>query len=373
MRTAGAVRIEYPIETVRAKAYRIPVEQQPRESDGTLTWSSTTLVVAEVIAGDVAGMGYTYADASAAQMINGLLAPRLQGSDALATSARYADMCAAIRNNGRSGITAMSLSALDIALWDLKGKVLNVPVYVLLGAARSSVPIYGSGGFTSYGVQRLQEQLGHWVRDMRIPRVKMKVGRDPAADADRVAKARTAIGTDAELYVDANGAYVVRQAIKMAQRFAQSGVSWFEEPVYHNDLKGNARVRAHVPAGMEVSNGEYGYAPQDFLQIIEGGAADVLQADVTRCGGYTGFMAADALCLAHDIPLSSHCAPYVTLQAAAAAKMLRHLEYFHDHVLIEQRFFDGALQPQGGMLTPQCNRPGIGLDFKAADARDYLA
>jgi L-alanine-DL-glutamate epimerase-like enolase superfamily enzyme len=330
------------------------------------------MVLAEIAAGDVTGIGYTYADASAAHLINGMLAGSLQGEDALATPARYAQMCAAIRNNGRAGITAMGVSALDIALWDLKGKVLETPVFALLGSARTSVPVYGSGGFTSYTVQRLQEQLAEWACDMRIPRVKMKVGREPAADADRVAAARAAIGAQAELFVDANGAYVVEQALEMAQRFAESRVTWFEEPVYHNDLQGNARVRAHVPPGMEVSNGEYGYAPHDFMHIIEQGAADVLQADVTRCGGYTGFLAADALCLAHNVPLSSHCAPYVTLQAAASAKMLRHVEFFYDHVLIEQRFFDGTLQPQGGTLTPFADRPGIGLEFKAADAQEYL-
>jgi L-alanine-DL-glutamate epimerase-like enolase superfamily enzyme len=258
-----------------------------------------------------------------------------------------------------------------MALWDLKGKVLGTPVSVLFGAARAETPVYGSGGFTSYSERRLTEQLGCWVHDMKIPRVKMKVGRDPSADPKRVAAARKAIGSDAQLFVDANGAYTQKQALEMAAHFAESNVSWFEEPVYHNDFEGNRFVREHAPPVMEISNGEYGYAPYDFARIIALGAADVLQADVTRCGGYSGFLAVDALCEAHHVPLSSHCAPYVTLPVASAAKMLRHIEYFYDHVRIERMLFDGTRDPKDGTLVPDLDRPGIGLDFKKRDAQQY--
>lgn len=371
MPTAGAVRVEYPIEAVRAAAYTIPTEE-PEESDGTLKWSSTTMVVVEVHAGNVSGLGYTYGDAGVASIINGMLREALTGQDGLQTAARYADAVAKIRNNGREGVTAMAVSAIDIALWDLKGKVLQAPVSVLLGAARDRTPVYGSGGFTSYSERRLTEQLGCWVHEMGIPRVKMKVGRDAQADPHRVHAARKAIGAGAELFVDANGAYSRKQAIEMAREFAEQNVCWYEEPVYHNDLEGNRFVRDRAPAVMEVSNGEYGYAPYNFAQIISAGAADVLQADVTRCGGYSGFLAVDALCLAHNIPLSSHCAPYVTLPAAAAAKMLRHVEYFYDHVRIEQMLFDGTREPENGSLSPDPDRPGIGLEFKKADAEKYV-
>src|SRR5581483_12032583 len=110
------------------------------------------------------------------------------------------------RNLGRDGITSMAVSAVDVALWDLKGKLLGVPVCRLLAAARERVPVYGSGGFTSYSDAQLGAQLSGWVHD-GIPRVKMKVGRDPADDPRRVAVARNAIGDATELFVDANGAY----------------------------------------------------------------------------------------------------------------------------------------------------------------------
>jgi len=370
MPTAGSLRVEYPIEALDVNAYKIPTED-PQESDGTLEWTSTTMVVVHVHAGAHTGIGYTYGDAGIATIIRDLLKDALVNLDALQTAARYSEMIAKIRNNGRGGMTAMAVSAVDIALWDLKGQVLHAPVSALLGAARSRVPIYGSGGFTSYTEQRLAQQLSGWVHQMGIPRVKMKVGRDPGADPHRVGAARKAVGAGAELFVDANGAYTRKQALELARPFAEQNVTWFEEPVYHGDLEGNRFVRDRAPAVMEISNGEYGYAPHDFAQIIQTGAADVIQADVTRCGGYSGFLAVDALCEAHNIPLSSHCAPYVTLPAAAAAKMLRHVEYFHDHVRIERSLFDGCADPQDGSLVPDLDRPGIGLEFKKADAERY--
>lgn len=330
------------------------------------------MVVVELHASGGKGLGYTYASSAAAALVSDLLKEVLIGRDPMQIPALNADLYAKIRNNGRGGITAMAISAVDLALWDLKGKLLQMPVWKLLGAKRDRVPVYGSGGFTSYSVRRLTEQLSCWTGEMAIPRVKMKIGREPAEDPNRVAAARKAIGKDAELFVDANGAYSVKQALELAQDFAEQRVSWYEEPVYHNDFAGNAFVREHAPPMMEVSNGEYGYAPYDFKKILETGAADVLQADVTRCGGISGFLAVDALCEAHGIPLSSHCAPYATVHAASAAKTLRHIEYFHDHVLIERRVFDGTPDPKDGCLAPDPDRPGIGLEFKRNDAEEYL-
>jgi L-alanine-DL-glutamate epimerase-like enolase superfamily enzyme len=316
-------------------------------------------------------MGYTYADASVAKLVDGALREVLLRKDALETAARYAELYAKVRNNGPEGIAAMAVSALDVALWDVKGKILNAPVSVLLGAARKETPVYGSGGFTSYSERKLTEQLSRWVHDECIPRVKMKVGRDAGADPARVAAARKAIGKEAQLFVDANGAYSVKRALELAQSFAEQRVSWFEEPVDHNDLRGNRFVRDNAPAGMEISNGEYGSLPYTFRCIIEAGAADVIQADVTRCGGYSGFLAVDGLCQAQMVPLSSHCAPYLTLPVAAAAKMLRHIEYFFDHVRIERMLFDGTRDVRDGALQPDIERPGIGLEFKRADAERF--
>jgi L-alanine-DL-glutamate epimerase-like enolase superfamily enzyme len=363
-----AVRADAPIDALEVRAYKIPTATP--ESDGTLTWDSTTLVYVEVHAEGETGIGFTYADAATAKLIDTLLRETVIGKDALEIGARWDDMYAASRNLGRGGITSMAVSAVDVALWDLKAKMLGVPVYVLLGTVRDRAPVYGSGGFTAYSEQQLCEQLAGWVND-GIPRVKMKIGRDPEADPVRVAAARAAIGEDAELFVDANGAYSAQQAIGFAQKFAQQRVTWFEEPVYREDYAGTRFVREHAPPGMDISSGEYGYGLYTFARMLEAQTVDVLQADATRCGGFSGLLAVDGLCQSTMTPLSTHCAPHLHLHVAMACKQLRHIEYFFDHVRIERMLFDGIADPQKGELVPDSTRPGIGLELRRTDAEQY--
>jgi L-alanine-DL-glutamate epimerase-like enolase superfamily enzyme len=199
----------------------------------------------------------------------------------------------------------------------------------------------------------------------------MKIGTDPGRDMERVKQAREAIGPDTELFVDANGAYSRTQALDFAERFRELDVVWFEEPVPSDDLEGLHFLRDRAPAGMDIAAGEYGYTLLYFRRMLDAEAVDVLQADASRCGGITGFLGAATLCQARLMPFSAHCAPALHAHPACAAIPLRHIEYFHDHVRIEQMFFDGVLTPQGGMLCPDLSRPGNGLEFKRQDAERY--
>ena len=284
----------------------------------------------------------------------------------------WQEMVHRTRNLGRPGIVSMAISAVDSALWDLKARLLDLPLITLLGAAREAVQVYGSGGFTSYSNEQLTAQLGGWV-EQGIPRIKMKIGRDAKADRGRVRTARKAIGSDAELFVDANGAYSRKQAISQAEAFAESCVSWFEEPVSSDDLEGLYLVRDRLPGVMEVAAGEYGYDIDYFRRMIGAGAIDVLQADATRCGGITGFLQVAALCEAHHLPLSAHTAPALHTHVCCSVLPVRHLEYFHDHVRIERMLFDGALEPINGELRPDLSRPGIGIEIKRVDAQRFAA
>jgi len=279
-------------------------------------------------------------------------------------------MVAAIRNLGRPGIASMAIAGVDNALWDLKAQLLDIALVSLLGGIRDCVPVYGSGGFTSYSTATLAKQLRGWV-DAGITRVKMKIGREPANDVARVRHAREAIGPDTELFVDANGAYSRKQALRFADAFAALDVRWFEEPVVSDDLEGLRLIRDRAPASMDISAGEYGYDLVYFRRMCAAGAVDVLQADATRCAGITGFMQTAALADAFLLPLSSHCAPSIHVHPCCAAPRVRHLEYFHDHVRIERMLFDGAIDPVGGALAPDFGRPGIGLAFKRADAQGF--
>lgn len=357
-----------PIVHVGVSAYIIPTDAP--ESDGTLAWDSTTLVLVRINAGGASGIGYTYADSATAALINDKLAPSLHGRDALSINARWQEMVTAIRNLGRPGICSMAIAAIDTALWDLKAKLLNVSLAALLGPARDAIAAYGSGGFTSYSEERLRQQLAGWT-ESGIKRVKMKIGREPERDIERVRAARDAIGGAPELFVDANGAYARKQALAFAQAFAQYGVAWFEEPVSSDDLAGLRLLRDDGPPGMAISAGEYGYDLPYFRRMLEAGAVDVLQADATRCAGITGFLGAAALCEAFNVPLSSHCAPTLHLPLCCAARPAIHLEYFHDHARIEHMLFDGAPHPDNGYLAPDWSRPGLGIEFKEQDAQCY--
>ena len=363
-------RAEIPIESLKVSAYRIPTETP--EADGTYEWDSTTIVIVEAIGGSKQGLGYTYADLATAKLIEGKLKEVVIGCDAMSVQAAWASMVHSIRNLGRPGICSMAISAVDTALWELKARLLNLPLVKLLGQVRETLPIYGSGGFTNYSNEQLQEQLRGWV-EQGIPRVKMKIGRDAKADRQRVAVAREAIGEDADLFVDANGAYSRKQALAQARTFHEFNVTWFEEPVSSDDLEGLRLIRDRAPEGMEISAGEYGYDLDYFRRMLEAGAVDVLQADATRCGGFTGFLQAATLCDAYHVPLSSHCAPALHVHIGCATPALRHAEYFHDHVRIEGMVFDGVPEPVNGALAPDLSRPGLGLIFKSADAQKFAA
>jgi L-alanine-DL-glutamate epimerase-like enolase superfamily enzyme len=357
------------IERIKTAAYKIPTTS--KESDGTIEWDSTTLVVVELESAGVIGFGYTYAHSACCQIIEDLFYPLILGGDPFAIEQHWAAMNASVRNIGRPGIASCAISAVDVALWDLKARLLNLSLVDLLGKAKTSIPVYGSGGFTSYSIFELQDQLTGWV-DEGFKRVKMKVGRVPSLDPLRVQKARSAIGLGTELYVDANGAYDVKEALGLADKFADYDVTWFEEPVSSDDLKGLRLIRESAPNKIEIAAGEYGYTPYYFRQMIESSAVDVLQADATRCGGITGFVKVNALCEAEEFSLSSHCAPTLHMAIDCAMPSVRHLEYFYDHARIEEMLFDGFIKPLAGNLHPDLTRPGLGVEFKWADAESYI-
>ena len=327
-------------------------------------------MIVRAIAAHTLSLGYTYADTAAATLIDEALKKVALQRNAFSPAASWSAMVHAIRNLGRPGICSTAIAAVDNALWDLKARLLRMPLVTLLGQVRDAIPAYGSGGFTSYSNKQLRDQLKGWVAE-GIRAVKMKIGTHPQQDVERVQAAREEIGSDVELYVDANGAYSRKQALGQAEQFRKYGVSWFEEPVSSDDLEGLRLLRDRGPAGMEIAAGEYGYDSIYFRRMLEAGAVDVLQADVTRCAGVTGFLQADALCQAFGMPLSAHTAPSLHAHLCCAAITARNVEYFHDHVRIEQMFFDGAVRAEKGLLRPDLSRFGFGLDLKFPDVEKY--
>jgi L-alanine-DL-glutamate epimerase-like enolase superfamily enzyme len=363
-----------PVEELTATVLRLPVDDG-EESDGTATWDATTMVLVRARAAGVTGTGWTYGPAACAALVDALLAPVVCGRPAFGVPGTWLAMVRAVRNATRAGAVGYAVSAVDVALWDLQARLLGLPLPDLLGRVRDEVAVYGSGGFTSYDDDRLTAQLDHWVHGQGIPRVKIKIGRpggpDHARDVQRMRLARDTIGDAAELYVDANGAYSAKQAVRAlaaAQR-AGAGVTWFEEPVTSDDLGGLALVRQLVDA--DVAAGEYGTDIGYFETMCRAGAVDCLQVDATRCGGWTEWLRAAAVAAAHHLEVSAHCAPHLHAPVAAATPNVRHLEWFHDHVRFEDEVFEVTLDPAGGMVRPWPDRPGHGLTVDE-DAVDRL-
>ena len=371
MSSSALLAVTPRVTDLSATAYTIPTDAP--EADGTLSWNATTLVVAQAHCGSVVGTGWTYGSPACAALVKGLLADQVIGHSALDIAGASDAMVKALRNVGRQGVGGQALSAVDIALWDLKARLLHLPLHRLIGAVRDAVAVYGSGGFTCYNDQQLREQLTGWTDVLHIPRVKIKIGESwgtcPDRDLARMDQARDAIGDAAELYVDANGAYTRKQAIRMMADAADLDVHWFEEPVSSDDLDGLRTVSHAVTA--DVAAGEYGYDLTYFRRMCEAGAVDCLQADASRCGGISEWLRVAAVAASYGLDISAHCAPNLHLHAGAATPNLRHLEWFHDHARIELMAFDGTAQPLGGLLRPDPDAPGHGLTLRASDIEKY--
>ena len=363
--------IDATIDSIDVRVYTVPTDAP--EADGTLSWDSTTMVLVIASSGDVQGLGWTYGPRACATMIDDKLADVVVGHDAMDVGGRFDALVKAVRNAGRPGVAGYAISAVDVALWDLKARLLDLPLHHLLGAVRRDVPVYGSGGFTSYDERQLSEQLTHWAIEQRIPRVKIKIaeswGTDPARDLSRIRQARSVVGDGTELFVDANGGYTRKQAIRVMAEAGDYDVRWFEEPVSSDDLEGLREVRDAVTP--DVTAGEYGCDLYYFRRMCASGAVDCLQADVSRCGGISEWLRTAALAASFGLQISGHCGPHLHAHAAAATPNLRHLEWFHDHVRIESMFFDGTLDPTGGTITPRADAPGNGLALRSADVAEY--
>ena len=357
------------IERIETSVFTVPLDEA--ESDGTLRWDRTTLAVVQAHAGGEVGLGYTYGPAACAAVARDMLADVVVGREATDIQGAWTAMVRAIRNAGRPGIASMAIAAVDVALWDLKGKLLGLPLFRLLGAVRDEVPVYASGGFTSLSERAIEGSFARWVLEGGFPRAKMKIGldggSDPHRDLDRVAIARKALGPSVELFVDANGAYDRKQAIRVGRSLPSEGVTWFEEPVSSDDLDGLREVRNAIDT--DVAAGEYAYDLFGFRRLLP--CVDVLQADASRCAGISEWLRASALAASAGIEVSGHTAQSIHLHAACAVPNIRHLEYFADHERVERSLFDGVVEPDAGVLRPDGDRPGLGITLKTAEAAPY--
>jgi L-alanine-DL-glutamate epimerase-like enolase superfamily enzyme len=356
------------VERLEAHAYQIPTDGP--EADGTLAWDHSTLVVVRARAGGRTGTGWTWAPAAAVGVVHELLEPVVVDASALTPGDLQAAMVTAVRNAGRPGLVGMAISAVDVALWDLGARLLDVPLSHWWSEEPRPVPVYGSGGFTTYSEEKLLCQLEGW-KQAGVPAVKIKIGESWGAredrDLERTALVREVVGPEIGVFVDANGGYGRVQAARVGRALEDLGVSWFEEPVSSDDLAGLDEL--HHTLDLDVAAGEYGYDYSYFERLAP--VVDCVQVDVTRCGGYTEWLRICALVRSLGLDVSAHCAPYLSAPVAAVTPNLRHVEWFHDHVRIARELVDGYREPVGGALEPS-DRPGHGLSFRDDRAQRYL-
>ena len=357
------------VSRARVSAYRFPTVAGP-ESDGTLTWDSTVAVVVEIHADGHSGLGWTYSDPATASLITGKLLPTLDGHDPLDVAGCWQRMVRACRNLGRPGLVSQAIAAVDIALWDLKARVLQVPLHRLFGATRDTVPVYGSGGFVSMTDDQLRAQIDGWLA-AGCTAMKIKIaeqrGANPVRDMHRVALLNSHTPDGTQTMVDANGGYTPGQARRLGAVFDALGVVWFEEPLSSDDLRGLASLRGCLRA--DVAAGEYGDSVGYAEQMCGAGAVDCLQLDVTRCAGYSEWLRAAAVAAAHHLDVSAHCAPSLHASVAAAVPNLRHVEWFSDHAHLEPLMVDGSPRVRDGHLL-LTDRPGHGMRLRP-DADHY--
>ncbi|WP_166906357.1 enolase C-terminal domain-like protein [Mycobacterium sp. DL440] len=359
----------HTIEHLDVATYTVPTDGP--EADGTLRWDATTAIVTHVHAAGATGVGWTYSSPAAAAVITHHLRDVLVGRPAHDITAAMHAMRCACRNYGTRGLVGQALSALDIALWDLKAHLQDLPLNALLGRCHSAVPIYGSGGFTNLDDDGLAAHVQQW-RAAGCTAMKIKIGQDwgrhVERDLARIQRLGELAGDRVALMVDANGGYTQAQARRVGAALDDLGVSWFEEPVSSDDTAGLDMVRRSVRC--DIAAGEYIGDLDETRRLAP--VVDCLQLDVTRCGGYTGWLAAASVAAADHLDVSAHCAPALHVPVAAAIPRLRHLEYFIDHVRLEAQLFDGVPTPQHGQLHVNDTGPGHGLTL-ATRAERYRA
>ncbi len=321
----------------------------------------------------IAGLGIGQGQTAVREVVERELKDLLIGENPLHIEKLWNDMFWKVRGFGRKGVAFCAISAVDIGLWDLKAKALGVPLYLLLGPFRETVPMYGSGGWTNFSEKELvAEQLGYVERGW--PRIKMKVGKDfgtaEQEDLRRLAAVRKAVGDRVEIYVDANNGYYAKQAIRMSRAMEEYDVGWFEEPVLADDIEGLAAVTA--VSNIPVATGEHEYTKFGFKELISRGGADIVQPDVGRVGGVTEWMKVAHLAHAFNLPVAPHAVQLVHLHLACATPNLKVVEYLGVVEEGDKVFYrEFPLPDAQGNWTPFKDKPGLGLELDPAAVKKY--
>jgi L-alanine-DL-glutamate epimerase-like enolase superfamily enzyme len=307
------------------------------------------------------GLGFAYALQSSGRALLAIadddLAPLVVGEDALDHERLAAKMYWRLQTVGRRGLVQQAYAAIDLALWDLKGKAAGLPLYKLLGGARESAAVYGSDTAWLWMSPEQIIDASRPYLDLDMMGIKVKVGADPEADADRLTRIREALGDDVWLGVDANERYDYATALAMGHFFEEEiGADWFEEPILCEDIAGHARLASKLE--IPIAGGEMLFGIDEFRSYLDRDALAVVQPDVTRLGGLTGWLKVAALAELHHRPLSPHLLPEVGVHLSCGLPGVKSVEYMP---WLYPLFTDPPRIEEGRLVPP--SGAGLGLEI----------
>jgi len=361
------------ITQLDSQLLRLPLARpirSPKDNDrtGRLDHVFMLIVYLDTDAGH-RGLGFAYVLGGGGRALKVIadddLAPLVVGLDPLDMEQISAKVYWRLQSIGRFGLVSQAYSAVDLALWDLKGKVAGLPLYKLLGGAREFASVYASDTGWLWMTPEQIVAASRPYLDQGMMGLKIKVGADPEADAERVTAVREAVGEDVWLGVDANQRYDFGTALAMGHFFEEEmGIDWFEEPISCEDVEGHARLaeRLEVPIAL----GETLFSREEFRRYLDRGAADVLQPDVTRVGGLSAWLKVAALAELHHRPLAPHLLPEVGVHLACGLPNVQTVEYMP---WLYPAFMEPPAIVDGKIVPPQ--RPGLGLEIRPEAVEKY--
>jgi L-alanine-DL-glutamate epimerase-like enolase superfamily enzyme len=356
------------IREVIADHYRIPLPVPLSDSTHGIIRSFDLVTVRLRDAAGVEGVGYTYTVGAGGAAVHALvardLAPLLAGRDAERIEELWQTMWWALHYGGRGGAQALAISAVDIALWDLRGRRQEAPLWRMLGGFDPRVPCYAGGIDLDFSLDALLRQTDeNLAKGFRA--IKMKVGRSMLReDVERVRAMRAHLGPGFPLMVDANMRWSVDEAIRAARALREFDPVWLEEPIIPDDVPGHARVVRE--GGLPIAAGENLHSLYEFRQLIASGGVTFPEPDVTNCGGVTAFIKVCHLAEAFNLPVTSHGAHDITVHLLAAVPNRSYLEA---HGFGLDRFITAPLRIEAGLaIAPERPGHGVEFDWKALDA-----
>jgi len=320
------------------------------------------------------GFGITYHEVggeATKSLILKNMAPKLIGRSPLETEVIWQEFFHYLRGVGRKGLMFCALSAVDIALWDLKGKIVNLPLYKLLGGNKTKIPVYSSGGWTSYADQELVDEMKSMVKQ-GYSLIKFKVGveggRNPRRDLERVRKVREGVGPEIGLLLDANNCWDSATAVQFANNVREYNIMLLEEPVFADDIPGLARFRRGTD--IPLATGEHEYTKFGVRDLVLNEAADIVQTDGARAGGYTESLKIAAITQAWNLKFAPHALENIHIHLVSAVPNALFLERLLLYEEITAQVYKNAPLPVNGFMEIP-DLPGLGLELNMDFIREH--